>query len=101
MRFLLVVAALWILSATGSLAQPVPDEQLIRAARAGFNAAIARHDVPAILSLLEEEVRVSTASGEFLNSRQEMGNAFAARFSEYKDALYTRTPLFCESAGCR
>lgn len=99
MRFLFVVAVLWILSPTGSLAQPVPDEQLIRAARAEFNAAIARRDVPAILSLLEAEFRVSTSSGEFLSSRQEMGNAFAARFSEFKDALYVRTPDAVEVSG--
>lgn len=92
MRFLAAVAALCILSPAGSLAQPASDEQQIRAVRAEFNAAIRRHDVPAILSFLEEGFRVSTSSGEFFSSRQEMGDAFAARFAEFKDALYVRTP---------
>lgn len=91
MRLLAAVAVVGMIS-TDCRAQPGPDERQIRTARAEFNAAIARHDVPAILSFLEEEFRVSASSGEFFNSRQEMGNAFAARFAEFKDALYVRSP---------
>lgn len=80
------------LKATAGLSQPASDEQQIRAVRAGFNAAIARHDVPTILSFLEEEFRVATSAGGFFNSRQEMGNAFTRTFAEFKDALYVRTP---------
>ena len=80
------------LRATAGLSQSTSDEQQIRAARAGFNAAIARHDVPTILSFLEEEFRVATSSGGFFNSRPEMGDAFARTFAEFKDALYVRTP---------
>ncbi len=92
MRFLAVVAALCLWFPTGGLAQRGADELQIRNARAEFNAAIARHDVPAILTFLEEGFRASTSSGDFLNSRQEMANAFAARFAESRDALYVRTP---------
>jgi len=92
MRSLLVLAVLWILSPADGLAQSATDEQQIRAARAAFNAAIAQHDVPATLTFLEENFRVAASSGEFFNSRQEMGNAFAARFAEFKDAVYVRTP---------
>lgn len=87
-----MVAMLWILSPTDSPAQPASDEQQIRRARAEFNAAIARHDVPAILTFLEEDFRASVSSGEFLNNRQEVATAFATRFPEFKDAVYVRTP---------
>jgi ketosteroid isomerase-like protein len=90
MRWFVALAVVGLLS-TNTQAQAGLDERQIRAARAEFNAAIARHDVPAILSFLEQEYRASVSSGEFRN-REEMGNAFAARFAEFKDALYVRTP---------
>ena len=68
------------------------DEQEIRAARAAFNAAIARHDIPSILTFLEEEFHASVSSGDFVNSRREMGASFATRFAEFTDARYVRTP---------
>lgn len=92
LRGLAVVTMLWLLSPTDSPAQPASDEQQIRRARAEFNAAIARHDIPAILTFLEEDFRASVSSGEFLNNRQEMATAFATRFAEFKDAVYVRTP---------
>lgn len=92
MRVLKVVATAWILSAAASQAQAVSDEDQIRSARAAFNAAIARQDVPTILTFLEEGFRVANSAGQFFNSRQEMGDAFLARFAEFKDAIYVRTP---------
>jgi ketosteroid isomerase-like protein len=117
MRWLAALAVVG-LSSTAGWAQRGLDEQQIRAARAEFNAAIVRHDMPAILSFLEEEFRVSASSGEFFNSRQEMGNAFAARFAEFRTggryAAYWRksngrwllhaelyVPLFCGGTGCK
>ncbi|MGQ0641795.1 MAG: nuclear transport factor 2 family protein [Gemmatimonadaceae bacterium] len=91
MRLLVALTVAGFLASTESWAQAGLDERLIRSARAEFNAAIARHDVPAILSFLEEGFRAAVSSGEFRN-RTEMGNAFAARFAESKDALYVRTP---------
>lgn len=99
MRFLAVVAVCGLLSSSDSQAQSGSDEQQIRAARAEFNAAIARHDVPAILSFLEDEFCVSASSGEFVNNRQEMGNAFRTRFAEFKDARYVCTPDSVEVSG--
>ena len=92
MRSFATVAVLGLLASTNSRAQTGSDERQIRTARAEFNAAIARHDVPAILTFLEVEFRASVSSGEFLNSREEMGNSFTARFAEFKDVLYVRTP---------
>ena len=98
MRMLAALVVVGLLCSTDTLAQPGPDERQIRTARAEFNAAIARHDVPAILSFLEDEFRASVSSGEFRN-RQEMGDAFAARFAEFKDALYVRTPDSVQVSG--
>lgn len=92
MRRIILAAVMWVLCSTPGLAQPTSDAQQIRALRAEFNAAIARHDVPRIVSFLEEGFRVATSAGEFFNDRQEMANAFTARFAEFADVLYVRTP---------
>ena len=68
------------------------DEALIRQARAASNQAIARHDVPAIVAFLADEFQVAASNGSFLRGREEMGQAFVARFAEFGDALYVRTP---------
>lgn len=73
-------------------AQAPSDEELIRQARAASNQAIARHDVPAIVALLADEFQVAASNGSFMRGREEMGNAFAARFAEFRDAVYVRTP---------
>ncbi len=93
MRYLALVAVMSLLSATTLPAQASGDEQEIRATRAAFNAAIARHDIPGILTFLEEEFHASVSSGDFVNSRREMGASFAARFAEFTDARYVRTPV--------
>jgi ketosteroid isomerase-like protein len=73
-------------------AQAGSDQALIRQARAESNQAIARHDVPAIVAFLADEFQVSASNGSFMRGREEMGNAFAARFAEFKDAVYVRSP---------
>lgn len=73
-------------------AQTPTDEALIRQARAASNQAIARHDVPAIVAFLADEFQVAASNGSFMRGREEMGNAFAGRFAEFRDAVYVRTP---------
>jgi ketosteroid isomerase-like protein len=72
--------------------QAPSDEVLIRQARAASNQAIARHDVPAIVAFLADGFQVSASNGTFMRGREEMGNAFAGRFAEFRDAVYVRTP---------
>ncbi len=91
-RYLTFVAVACLISTSEVSAQDVSDEAQIRAARATSNSAIARHDVAGILELLEDDYHVSTSTGAFLSSRAEMGEAFAARFTEFEDVLYVRTP---------
>ena len=69
MRRMVLAAVMCFLSSTDGLSQPASDDQQIRAVRAQFNAAIARHDVPTILSFLEEGFWVGTSAGGFFNSR--------------------------------
>ena len=73
-------------------AQAPSDEVLIRQARAASNQAIARHDVSAIVGFLADEFQVAASNGSFMRGREEMGNAFAGRFAEFRDAVYVRTP---------
>jgi len=86
------VLLLACLASSGAGAQAPSDEVLIRQARAASNQAIARHDVPAIVGFLSDEFQVAASNGTFMRGREEMGNAFAGRFAEFKDAVYVRTP---------
>jgi ketosteroid isomerase-like protein len=86
----LLLACLAARSATA--AQAGSELELIRQARAASNQAIARRDVPAIVAFLADEFQVSASNGSFMRGREEMGNAFAARFAEFRDAVYVRTP---------
>ncbi len=92
MRYLAIIAAVCLAIASKAGAQVASDEEQIRGARAESNQAISRHDVPGIVALLEEEYHVSASSGAFLSDRTEMGEAFAALFAEFEDAIYVRTP---------
>lgn len=96
MRLPLLIAATCLAVASAAYAQAPSQEDEIRSARAAFNDAIARHDVPAIVTFLEEGYRISTSGGAFLDGRAAMGRAFAARFEEFEDALYVRSPTSIE-----
>lgn len=91
MRTFGITATLWIVFAPAAAGQTL-DEERIREARARSNQAIARQDVPEIVSILEPDVHVSTSSGAFLSDRDEMAAAFADQFAEFADARYVRTP---------
>jgi ketosteroid isomerase-like protein len=82
----------WLATAADAGSQVLSDEAQIRRARAESNRAIARHDVTGIVAFLADEYQVSASNGSFMRGRAEMGNAFAARFAEFGDATYVRTP---------
>jgi ketosteroid isomerase-like protein len=79
-----------------ALAQMPADERAIRQVRSESNAAIDRHDVPGVLATLEPEYRVSSSSGNFLDGRDAMGDAFADVFARFSDAKYVRTTTTIE-----
>ena len=72
-------------------AQTGTDAEQIRALRAVSNEAIARHDVPAIVATLDDEVHVTAGAGVFISGSEAMGSAFARQFDQFDDVLYVRT----------
>ena len=92
MRALLAIALATAMTASTADAQELSAEARIRLAREESNRAIARHDVPAIVSFLAEEYQASVSNGNFVKSPAEMGTIFAAHFAEFRDAVYVRTP---------
>lgn len=91
MRRFISLMVLWSFPATAGLSQPVSDEQQIRATRAEFNAAIARHDVPTILTFLEEGFRTG---GRYSAYWRKTSGRWLLHAEMY-------VPLFCEGADCR
>ncbi len=77
------------------------DAERIRMLRSESNEAIARHDVPAILSFLDDEVHVTAGSGAMIDGAEAMGAAFAQQFESYDDVVYVRTPGSVEVSTSR
>ncbi len=86
---LLAICALLIGAPTA--AQSNADAEQIRLLRAQSNDAIARHDVQAILSFLDDEFQVTAGSGTMIRSGAEMGDLLTQQFEEYEDLVYVRT----------
>jgi ketosteroid isomerase-like protein len=95
MRALMLVF-LNLLLAVPLCAQDTGDETTIREARLRSNAAIAAHDVEAILAEVDSTFHVTAGSGRFIQGRAAMGEAFAEQFADFPDVLYVRA---AESVG--
>ena len=67
------------------------DEQRIRVLRAESNDAIARHDVPSIMSTVDDEFQATGGGGSMLQSRAEMDAAWTGMFEEFDDIVYVRS----------
>jgi ketosteroid isomerase-like protein len=68
------------------------DAEEIEIIRMKSNEAIARHDVEALQSYLDDDFVITISTGAIERSREEHGNSFAAHFEEYPDVVYVRTP---------
>lgn len=68
------------------------DVDEIRSIRMKSNAAIARQDVDALQSFLDDDFVITISSGEIERSREEHGKSFALHFEQYPDVVYVRTP---------
>lgn len=68
-RHCIVIAFTLSIATPSAIAQDSSDIDQIRAARADYNDAIARHDVSAIVSFLDEEYQVTTSLGQLLQDR--------------------------------
>jgi uncharacterized protein (TIGR02246 family) len=79
------------LLAAGASAQS-SDEEAIRGARAGSNAAIARHDAGEVAETFLDDVTVVTSTGSRETGKGENRAAFESIFRARPDVLYRREP---------
>ena len=73
-------------------AQGTPDSDQIRNARDQYNNAIARHDVQAIMSFIDDEYQITTSLGQLTQGRDGEADSWRELFSTRQDVLYVRTP---------
>jgi len=71
-------------------AQSDTDVEQIHALRRQSNEAIERHDVPGILSFLDDEFQITAGGGALFQGGEQMGAAFAQQFEAFPDVLYVR-----------
>ena len=72
------------------------DEQLIRAARARSNAAIAKKDVAGIARVWMDNVHVVSSTGAQTAGRRANQQRFVEQFKNRPDTIYVRTPTGIE-----
>jgi len=84
--FLLVLITTAVADAQGNA------ETEIRDARAAYNAAIARHDVAAIISFMDEEYQITTSLGQLLQGRNAEAIGWQALIDSRQELLYVRSP---------
>ena len=87
---LIATSLLIILSNTTVFADG--DAEKIRALRMQSNEAIARHDVQALRSFLNEDYVITISTGAIERSRDEHSSSFAQHFAEFPDVVYVRKP---------
>jgi len=64
----------------------------IHAARDVYNEAIARHDVAAIVSFLDDEYQITTSLGQLLQGPDAEAASWRDLFASRPDVLYVRSP---------
>lgn len=79
-------------SALTAFGQTASDEDRIRSARASFNAAIARRDVAAIVSFLDDDYQITTSLGEMFRGRDSEAETWADLFASREELIYVRSP---------
>ena len=96
-----VAVFLVFVAASPVLGQSMTDR--IRSLRDQSNAAIARHDVDGVLSLLDAEYQITTGSGTLGQGRAGERDAWTVEFARASDLVYVRTPASIEvsSSGDR
>jgi len=87
----LVLTAL-VLALVSTTVWAEDDAETIKTIRMKSNDAIARHDVDALQSYLDDDFVITISTGAIERSREEHGKSFAAHFEEHPDVVYVRTP---------
>ncbi len=94
MKNLILIAIL--LAGVPLFAQDLSESDRIRNARDQYNNAIARHDVEAIMSFIDNEYQITTSLGQLIQGRDGEAAAWQDLFSNRQDVLYVRTPQTVE-----
>jgi ketosteroid isomerase-like protein len=68
------------------------DEEMIRAARARSNRAIAAHDIDAVAGLWMDNVHVVSSTSDQAAGREANRQRFARQFANRPDTIYLRQP---------
>ena len=89
------VAAALLVAVSVSAQNDLGEEQ-IRQTRSQYNVAIAQHNVPAIVSFLDEEYQVTTSLGQLSQGRDGEAASWSDLIATRQDVLYVRTPELIE-----
>jgi len=87
-----VAVSLLLFAATAVAAGDDAEGSSIAETRAQFNDAIARHDVQAITSFLDEDYQITTSLGQLMQGRDEQGPSWQELFDTRAGVTYVRTP---------
>jgi ketosteroid isomerase-like protein len=100
MKFALIIVAL--LGVVESAASQTPADD-VRSLRKQSNAAIARHDVEAVVSFLDADYQITVGEGTLFHGRAGEAEGWRAEFAHAADLVYVRTPESVEvgSTGTR
>ena len=88
------VPALIVLALLGtveSAASQTPADD-VRSLRKQSNAAIARHDVEAVVSFLDAEYQITVGSGALFHGTAAESEGWRAEFAQAADLVYVRNP---------
>ena len=93
MTYYPIAVAVAVLSiASSAVAQSDSDTEQIRNARAEYNDAIARHDVPGIISFFDAEYQITTSLGQLSQDVEGEAVDWRELIASRKDLLYVRSP---------
>ena len=90
-HYLITATTVFLISVSLASAQSDSDVEQVRDARTKYNEAIARHDVPAIVSFLDDEYQITTSLGQLLQDRNDEGASWHELFASRQDLLYVRS----------
>jgi ketosteroid isomerase-like protein len=86
------IAMIILVVASPTFAENDSNEDQIRKTRIQYNEAIARHDVPGIISILDEEYQITTSLGQLSQGRDKESIGWHELFASRQELLYVRSP---------
>lgn len=90
--YTVAVAVTVLLIASIAFAQSDSDAEKIRSVRAEYNDAIARHDVPALISFFDDEYQITTSLGQLSQDIEGEEVDWRELFESRENLLYVRSP---------